>query len=71
VTSTAGYLALGVSSLELVREFGLVLGASVVLSYCAARLVVWCAPPAIGALPAPDCSDDARDPAPDLVKVDA
>lgn len=71
VTSAAGYLALGISSLELVREFGVVLGASVVLSYSAARLVVWCAPPSPGDHAARDPSGDVRDPVPDPMKVDA
>lgn len=71
LTSAAGYLALGVSSLELVREFGIVLGASVVLSYGAARLVVWCAPPPDGDRLVPRSSDDVRDPTPDPVKVNA
>ncbi|TVT24154.1 RND transporter [Amycolatopsis acidiphila] len=45
LTSAAGYLALTVSGLAALREFGLILGATVVLSYVAARLVVWLLPP--------------------------
>lgn len=44
-TSVLGYLALVPSRLWVVREFGLVLGAAVVLSYLAAKLVVWLVPP--------------------------
>jgi predicted RND superfamily exporter protein len=44
-TSVLGYLALAASRLWLVREFGLVLGVAVGLSYLAAKLVVWSAPP--------------------------
>ena len=44
LTSVLGYLVLIASRLSLVREFGLVLGAAVVLSYLAARLVVWSRP---------------------------
>lgn len=43
-TSVLGYLALVPSRLWVVREFGLVLGAAVVLSYLAAKLVVWLVP---------------------------
>ena len=64
LTSAAGYLALAVSSLELVREFGLVLGAAVALSYLAARMVVWCVPPTPSAA-------ETRDPAPEPMKVNA
>lgn len=41
LTSAAGYLALAVSGLDVVREFGLVLGTAVLLSYAAAAFVVW------------------------------
>lgn len=41
VTSVLGYLSLAASRLWLIREFGLVLGVAVVLSYLAARLVLW------------------------------
>jgi hypothetical protein len=40
-----GYLVLTASRLWMVREFGLVLGAAVMLSYLAARLVLWLRPP--------------------------
>ncbi|WP_028925895.1 hypothetical protein [Pseudonocardia acaciae] len=49
LTSVLGYLALVGSRLELVREFGLVLGVAVVLSYLAAKLVVRLGPPRAGA----------------------
>jgi hypothetical protein len=42
LTSTAGYLFLAASDLNLVREFGLVLGGATVLSYLAAWLLVSC-----------------------------
>ncbi|HEV7787864.1 MAG TPA: RND transporter [Pseudonocardia sp.] len=45
VTSVLGYLVLVTSKLWLVREFGVVLAVAVVLSYLAARLVVWLSPP--------------------------
>jgi hypothetical protein len=45
LTSMLGYLALASSRLVLVREFGLVLGVVVVLSYLAAELVTWLVPP--------------------------
>lgn len=45
-TSVLGYLALVPSGLWLVREFGLVSATAVVLSYLAARLVLWAFPPA-------------------------
>ncbi|WP_435581937.1 MMPL family transporter [Amycolatopsis thermoflava] len=60
VVSTVGYLALAFSRLDVIRQFGLLLAAAVVLSMAAARLVVWLAPgrprpglPA-GTSPAPD-----------------
>lgn len=46
LTSVLGYLALVASRLWMVREFGLVLAVAVVLSYLAARLVIWRFPPA-------------------------
>jgi predicted RND superfamily exporter protein len=49
LTSVFGYVVLGFSRLSLVREFGLVLGAAVVLSYLAARLVIWLRPPVFSA----------------------
>lgn len=42
--STVGYLALALSRLDAIRQFGLLLAAAVVLSMAAARLVVWLAP---------------------------
>jgi predicted RND superfamily exporter protein len=45
LTSVVGYLVLTASRLWMVREFGLVLGAAVMLSYLAARLVLWLRPP--------------------------
>ena len=47
VTSVLGYLVLVASKLWLVREFGLVLAGAVLLSYLAARLVGWLAPPGV------------------------
>jgi hypothetical protein len=47
VTSVLGYLVLVASKLWLVREFGLVLAGAVLLSYMAARLVGWLAPPGV------------------------
>jgi predicted RND superfamily exporter protein len=47
VTSVLGYLVLVASKLWLVREFGLVLAGAVLLSYLAARLVGWLAPPGL------------------------
>lgn len=45
LTSVLGYLVLAASRLWLVREFGLVLGAAVLLSYVAAWLVIWLGAP--------------------------
>ncbi|MDX6361699.1 MAG: uncharacterized protein QOC85_702, partial [Streptomyces sp.] len=70
LTSAAGYLALAISDLRLVREFGLVLGAAVVLSYAAARLVVWAAPPDGRETAAQSGSCGSRDSTPDPVKGD-
>jgi uncharacterized protein len=53
LTSVLGYLVLAASRLSLVREFGMVLGAAVVLSYLAAKLVVRLGPPRAGADPLP------------------
>jgi len=47
VTSVLGYLALVPSRLSMVHEFGLVMGAAVLLSYLAARLIMWVAPPPV------------------------
>jgi uncharacterized protein len=44
-TSAIGYAVLAVSPLALMREFGLLLAASVVLSWAAALFVVWVWPP--------------------------
>jgi predicted RND superfamily exporter protein len=43
-TSVVGYLVLVTSSLVALREFGLILTATVLLSYAAARVVVWAWP---------------------------
>lgn len=45
ITSAVGYLALVPSSLWLMREFGIVLTATVLLSYLAALVVLWSLPP--------------------------
>ncbi|WP_091675937.1 MULTISPECIES: MMPL family transporter [Amycolatopsis] len=42
--STVGYLALALSRLDAIRQFGLLLAAAVLLSIAAAWLVVWLAP---------------------------
>ncbi|HEY3469099.1 MAG TPA: RND transporter, partial [Amycolatopsis sp.] len=42
--STVGYLALALSRLDAIRQFGLLLAAAVVLSMAAARFVVWLVP---------------------------
>ncbi|MBW0101170.1 RND transporter [Pseudonocardia sp. KRD291] len=47
LTSGAGFAVLAVSQLALIREFGLLLALSVVLSYGAARFVVLVSPPAV------------------------
>jgi len=67
LTSVLGYLVLGVSRLSMVREFGLVLGAAVVLSYLAARLVVRPGPRRVPAL-GPDVARVAE---PAAVEVNA
>jgi predicted exporter len=46
LTSAVGYLALAASGLAVLREFGLLLTASVVLSYLAALTVSWLLPAA-------------------------
>lgn len=43
---TVGYLVLGLSEIAVLREFGLLLAASVAASYLAAHVVVWLLPPA-------------------------
>jgi predicted RND superfamily exporter protein len=45
LAATLGYLALAASGLAMIRDFGLVLAATVVLSLVAARLVVTVLPP--------------------------
>jgi uncharacterized protein len=65
-TSALGYLAVVPSRLWLIREFGLVLAAAVILSYLAARLVIWLAPP-----PAPRAPHWQEDPPEPLMKVNA
>jgi predicted RND superfamily exporter protein len=45
LTSGLGYAVLAVSDLAVMRQFGVLLAASVVLSYLMARLVVWAWPP--------------------------
>lgn len=53
LTSVLGYLVLATSRLSMVREFGMVLGAAVVFSYLAAKLVVRLGAPRAGAAPLP------------------
>jgi uncharacterized protein len=57
LTSGAGFAVLALSGLAVMREFGLLLALSVVLSALAARLVVALAPPPVTSVP-------DRDPAP-------
>jgi predicted RND superfamily exporter protein len=45
LTSGLGYAVLAVSNLAVMRQFGVLLAGSVVLSYLMARLVVWAWPP--------------------------
>ncbi|HEV7977932.1 RND transporter [Amycolatopsis sp.] len=45
--STVGYLVLTASGLTVLRDFGLLLAVSVVLSYLAALLIVWLLPPRV------------------------
>lgn len=45
LSATLGYLALSVSALSFLRQFGLLLAASVVVSYAAARVVTYLLPP--------------------------
>jgi uncharacterized protein len=59
-TSAIGYAVLAVSPLALMREFGVLLAASVGLSYAAALFVVWVWPPST---PLPAVTD-APEPAP-------
>lgn len=47
LTSAIGYLVLLASSLDALRDFGLILAASVLLSYLAARTVMWVSPVAL------------------------
>ena len=46
LAGSVGYLVLGLSHVAVLREFGILLAVSVVLSFVAARLVVWALPPA-------------------------
>ncbi|NMO92274.1 RND transporter [Actinomycetospora sp. TBRC 11914] len=62
-TSAIGYAVLAVSPLALMREFGLLLAASVGLSYAAALFVVWVWPPSTPLSSAPT-APDAPEPAP-------
>lgn len=66
LTSGAGFAVLAFSQLAVIREFGLLLALSVVLSYAAARFVVLVAPPAAAPPPADDRSQDrtADEPSP-------
>jgi uncharacterized protein len=56
LTSAAGFAALGLSRLEVLREFGLVLGASVLLALLAASIVIGRHHPGPVAPPAPSSS---------------
>ncbi|MCD2193753.1 RND transporter [Actinomycetospora endophytica] len=58
-TSAIGYAVLAVSPLALMREFGLLLAASVGLSYVAALFVVWVWPPATPAPAVPEAPEPA------------
>lgn len=63
-TSAIGYAVLAVSPLALMREFGLLLAASVGLSYAAALFVVWVWPPTTPLTAVPDAPEPApREPA--------
>lgn len=63
-TSAIGYAVLAVSPLALMREFGLLLAASVGLSYAAALFVVWVWPPSTPLPAVPDAPEPApREPA--------
>ena len=59
--SAVGYLALALSRLDAIRQFGLLLAAAVLLSVAAARLVLWLAPSGTRAGPAPETTS-APDP---------
>ncbi len=58
-TSAIGYAVLAVSPLALMREFGLLLAASVGLSYAAALFVVWVWPPTTPLPAVPDAPEPA------------
>jgi hypothetical protein len=58
-TSAIGYAVLAVSPLALMREFGLLLAASVGLSYAAALFVVWVWPPTTPIPAVPDAPEPA------------
>ena len=60
LTSAIGYCALAASELSVLRNFGLVLTGTVVLSYAAARVVLWVAPVAAPASPSPSPSPGLR-----------
>ncbi len=67
-TSAVGYAVLAVSPLALMREFGILLAASVGLSYAAALFVVWVWPPTIPLPAVPGTPEPAR-PAPASIGV--
>lgn len=64
LTSVLGYLLLAASRLWLVREFGLVMAAAVMLSYLSARLMVWLFPPVVSAVSGVCHTPSARPPEP-------
>ncbi|WP_145981487.1 RND transporter [Pseudonocardia sp. HH130629-09] len=63
LTSGTGFAVLALSDLALMREFGLLLALSVLLSYLAARLVVRVFPPAPAGAGIPGCGGDPSTPA--------
>ncbi|MCO7193489.1 RND transporter, partial [Pseudonocardia sp. McavD-2-B] len=63
LTSGTGFAVLALSDLALMREFGLLLALSVLLSYLAARLVVRAFPPAHGTAGTPGGGGDPSTPA--------
>lgn len=65
LTSAAGFAVLAVSQLAVMRQFGVLLAGSVLLSYLAARLVVWALPPTAQGAAGPAGGGNA--PAPSLV----
>jgi predicted RND superfamily exporter protein len=60
LTACSGFAVLAVSQLAVIRQFGVLLAVSVVLSHLAARFVVRVWPPAPDAGPDPDPTDDTR-----------